>query len=149
MSKRIREMYKKLMVILISLSLPLNSYATDCSVSVKLLEEGTPAPCRGFLFDPKKELEVRMMKKESELLQIETETLNLMVDKYKKKEVEFNKIIDLQSEKTELWKVKAEDITLRYVAVEESRTKRDFMFILMGVGLTVLAGWSMGQASGR
>lgn len=137
---------KKLLAILITLSMPLNSFA-DCPKPVTSLEEGAKAPCTGYLFTPEKELEVRLMKKESDLLKAETENLNLMVDKYEKKEVEYTKIIDLQIDKTELWKTKAEDITLKYVAVEENRTKRDFGFILMGIGLTVLAGWSMGQAS--
>ena len=137
---------KKLLAILITLSMPLNSFS-DCPKPVTSLEEGVKAPCTGYLFTPEKELEVRLMEKESELLKAETENLNLMVDKYKKKEVEYTKVIDLQIDKTELWKKKAEDITLKYVAVEENRTKRDFIYILMGIGLTVLSGYAIGAAS--
>lgn len=137
---------KTLMALLLVLSMPLNSFA-ECTVPVKLLEEGATAPCRGFLFTPEKELQVRMLKKEYDLLGAETQNLNLMVDKYKKKDIEFNKIIELESQKTELWKTRAEDVTLKYVTVEESRTKRDFVFILMGMGLTVLGAWAAGQVS--
>ena len=133
------------MALLLVLSMPLNSFA-ECTVPVKLLEEGATAPCRGFLFTPEKELQVRMLKKEYDLLDAETQNLNLMVDKYQKKDIEFNKIIELEAQKTELWKTKAEDITLKYVTVEESRTKRDLAFILTGVALTVLAGYAIGQA---
>jgi hypothetical protein len=139
---------KRLIAIALTISLPISSFA-DCTKPVTSLEEGAKAPCTGYLFTPEKELEVRLMKKESELLKAETENLNLMIDKYKKKEVEYTKVIDLQIDKTELWKTKAEDITMKYVAVEENRTKRDFGFILMGIGLTVLSGWAIGQAAGR
>ena len=139
---------KKLLAILLSLSMPLSSFA-DCIKPVTSLEQGAQAPCKGYLFTPEKELEVRLTVKEAELLKAETEALNLIVDRYKKKDVEFNKIIDLQIDKTELWKTKAEDITLKYVAIEENRTKRDFWMVVLGVALTVGAGYAVGQAAGR
>jgi len=140
---------KKLLAILISLSLPLSSFAAECIAPVKLVEEGAPAQCRGFLFSPEKELEVRLMKKDHDLLVLEVKELDLISDKSKQKDLELKKIIELEEQKTELWKSKAEDITLKYIAVEENRTKRDFGFILMGVGLTVLSAWAVGQAAGR
>jgi len=139
---------KKLLAVLLSLSMPLSSFA-DCIKPVTSLEQGAQAPCKGYLFTPEKELEVRLTVKEAELLKAETEALNLIVDRYKKKDVEFNKIIDLQIDKTELWKTKAEDITLKYVAIEENRTKRDFWMVVLGVALTVGAGYAVGQAAGR
>jgi hypothetical protein len=143
-----RSSVKYVLAALLALNMP-TSVLAECVKPVAALEQGAPAPCKGFLFSPKKELEVRLLSKESELLKVELETLNLMVDKYGKKSVEYEKIIDLHISRTELWKAKAEDITLKYVAVEESRTKRDITFILVGVGLTVLAGWSLGQVAGR
>jgi type IV pilus biogenesis protein CpaD/CtpE len=140
----------KVVTLLLALSLPLNSYSSECQVPVKTLEEGAPAPCKGYLFSPEAELQLRILKKDHELLQAETDTLNTMLDKYKKKDEEYVKVMDLQVEKTELWKTKAEDITLKYVQVEENRTKRDFGFILLGIGLTVLGAWAAGQvAPGR
>jgi hypothetical protein len=87
------------------------------------------------------------MTREFDLQKSELDNLNQTITRYKKKDDEFNKILELESQKTQLWKTRAEDITLKYVTVEESRTKRDFGFILMGIGLTVLAGWTVGQAS--
>lgn len=138
---------KKVLALIIALSLPINSYASECPAPVRLLEEGASAPCRGYLFSPEKELQVRMMVKDYSLVKEELNTLNNMVDRLQKKESESEKIIQLEMQKTELWKTRAEDITLKYTSIEENRGKRDFMFILMGVGITVLAGWSLGQIS--
>lgn len=138
----------KFLAILLSISLPISSFA-ECTKPVTSLEEGSITPCKGFLFTPEKELEVRIMVKEYELLEQETKTLNLIIDKQDKKSIEFNKIIDLEQQKTELWKTRAEDITFKFVEIEEKRTRRDFAFILMGIGLTVLSGFAIGQAAGR
>lgn len=138
---------RKIMALLVSLSLAVNCLATECLVPVKSLEEGSPAQCKGFLFSPAKELEVRLMKKDYELYKLEVETTNAIIDRYKKKEFEFEKIVELESKKTELWKTRAEDITLKYVSLEENRGRRDFMFVLAGVGLTVLSAWALGQAA--
>lgn len=138
---------KKIMALLVSLSLAVNCLATECSVPVKSLEEGSPAQCKGFLFSPAKELEVRLMKKDYDLYKLEVETTNAIIDRYQKKEFEFEKVIELESKKADLWKTRAEDITLKYVSLEENRGRRDFMFILAGVGLTVLSAWAMGQAA--
>jgi hypothetical protein len=139
---------KIILAILLVLNMPLSVLA-ECVKPVMALEQGAPAPCKGFLFSPQKELEVRLMTREVELLKSEAEALNLIVDKYSKKDVEYNKIIDLHISRTELWKTKAEDITLKYVTIEEKRTKRDFGFILVGIGLTVLSAWALGQVAGR
>lgn len=138
---------KNIMAFLVSLSLAINCFATECSVPVKALEEGSPAPCKGFLFSPAKELEVRLMKKDYELYKLEVETTNAIIDRYMKKEYEFEKVIELEAKKADLWKTRAEDITLKYVSLEENRGRRDFMFILAGVGLTVLSAWAIGQAA--
>jgi hypothetical protein len=138
---------KKLLALIIALSLPMNSYAAECSAPVRLLEEGSPAQCRGYLFSPEKELQVRMMTKDYDLLQKEVTSLNGIVERLQKKDQESDKILELEAQKTELWKARAEDITLKYVSVEENRGKRDFLFILMGVGLTVLSAWAVGQAA--
>jgi hypothetical protein len=138
---------KKLLALIIALTMPINSFAAECSVPVKFLEEGSPAPCRGYLFSQEKELQVRIMAKDYSLIKDELDSLNKMVEKLQKRDQESEKILNLEMQKTELWKVRAEDITVKYVSVEENRGKRDLMFILMGVGLTVLAGWAVGQAS--
>lgn len=138
---------KKLLALFIALSLPINSFATECQSPVKLLEEGSPAQCRGYLFSPEKELEVRMKIKDYSLLKEENDNLNQIINRLEKKNQESDKILDLELQKVELWKTRAEDITSKYVSVEENKGKRDFMFVLMGVGLTVLSAWAMGQVS--
>lgn len=139
---------KKLMALILALSLPINSFAAECPAPVKLLEENSPAPCRGYLFSPEKELQVRIFKKEYDLMIQEKNALDEIIKRLEKKNFESEKIVQLEMQKTDLWKTRAEDITLKYVTVEENRGRRDFMFILAGVGLTVLAGWAVGQASG-
>ena len=141
---------RKLVAFILASSLSLNCFATECTSPVRLLEEGTSAQCRGYLFSPDKELEVRMMKQDYAIVKQEKDTLIQMVDRLNKKEADSEAILNLESQKTELWKTRAEDITLKYVSVEENRGRRDFLFILMGIGLTVLAGWTVGQvAPGR
>lgn len=138
---------KQLLVILLALSITINSFATECTIPVKLLEEGSQAPCRGYLFSVDKELQVRIMTRDYSLLKDEITSLNTIVDRLQKKDSISNDILQLEMQKTELWKTRAEDITGKYVAVEENRGRRDFLFVLMGIGLTVLAGWSLGQVS--
>lgn len=138
---------KNLMALLVSLTLAVNCFATECLVPVKAIEEGSPAQCKGFLFSPAKELEVRLMKKDYDLYKLEVETTNAIINRYQKKEFEFEKVIELESKKADLWKTRAEDITLKYVSLEENRGRRDLMFILAGVGLTVLSAWAIGQAA--
>jgi hypothetical protein len=140
---------RRLLALIIALSLPINSFATECSTPVKLLEEGSPTPCRGYLFSLDKELEVRLKVKDYNLLKQENEQLNQIIDRLNKKSFEYETILNLESQKKELWKTRAENITLKYTAQEEDRTKRDLAFVLAGIVLTVLAGWSIGQAAGR
>lgn len=139
----------KLIALILSLVLPYSSYAAECQNPVKLLEEGSPAPCRGYLFSPEKELQVRIMSREYTLLKEENVNLDQVVDKLKKINYEYNRILELEEQKTQLWRTRAEDITSKYIEAETNRGRRDMLFVVLGVGLTVLAGWSMGQAAGR
>lgn len=143
----LNSMFNKVITATLILTFSLNSLATECQTSVKLLEEGSPAPCRGYLFSPEKELDTRIKIKDYSLLKDEINSLNQIVDRMHKKEMENDRILELEQQKTDLWKTRAEDITLKYVSVEESRGRRDFMFVLLGVGLTALAAWSIGQAT--
>lgn len=140
---------KKLMALIIALSMPVNSFSADCAVPVKKLEEGSQAPCAGYLFSPEKELEVRVKVKEHNLLKDEINSLNGIVERLQKKNLESDKVIELEIQKSELWRVKAEDSTLKYISSEENRTKRDFWMVILGVALTVGAGYAIGQAAGR
>ncbi len=138
---------KKLLIIALCFAMTINSFATECLTPVKLLEENNPAPCRGYLFSPERELETRIKIKNNSFLEEELQTTNSIIRKLKIKESESDVILKLEQEKTELWKIRAETITLKYTSVEENRERRDFAFILMGIGLTVLAGYAIGAAA--
>lgn len=140
---------KRLMAFLVCLTVTSQSFGSECASPVSLLEEGTKAPCRGYLFTPAKELEVRVIVQEHSLLLSEIETLNKIVERLNKKQLESDKILELEMQKTELWKAKAEDITYKYVDLQNTGSRKDMALILLGVGITVLAGWSIGQAAGR
>jgi len=139
---------KKFLTLLLvfSLILPIQSMA-DCPKPVTLLEEGTSAPCRGFLFTPQKELEVRLLNEDNKLLGKEIEFKDIKIDKLNKSLFESDKIYDLERQKTELWRLKAEDSTKKLIESEDGRGKRDLLFVILGVALTVGAGFAIGQAA--
>lgn len=137
----------KFVALLLAVIMPTQAFATECQAPVKLLEEGSPAPCRGYLFSPDKELEIRIKSKEHSLLQEEISYLSKVVDNMKKKESESDKILELEAKKTELWKSRAEDLAIKFTEVRERQDRRDAVFVLLGIGLTVLAGWGLGQAA--
>lgn len=138
---------KRILVLILLLSMPLNSFSMECPTSVKLLEEGTPAPCRGFLFSPNKELEVRILKQEHTLQTLELENIQKMLEKFKLKDLNYEEIIEKEQQKTELWRTKAEETTQKLIASESGRTTRDVLFIGLGILLTVGAGYAIGQVA--
>jgi len=134
------------LLLVVSLCLPVQAMA-DCPKPVTLLDEGAPAPCRGFLFTPQKELEVRILNEDNKLLNDEIKFKDLKIDKLGKSLTESDKIIDLEKQKTELWRSKAEDSTKKLIESEDGRGKRDLLFVILGVALTVGAGFAVGAAS--
>lgn len=118
----------------------------NCSSPVSLLEKDAPAPCRGYLFTPEKEKQVRLMNEDYKLLQEELEIKNKQLDLYKLQVTNLAQAADLSEKKSALWQTKAQEAVERTVNLEQSRQTRDFLFILGGVALTVLAGWAVGQA---
>lgn len=136
---------KTLLAIIIALSLPVNTFAAECSQPVTLLQENTPAPCRGYLFTPEKELEVRLLKRESLLDKEELQALQAKALRLSKMNLENEAVLEKKDKQINLWKVRAEESTLKLVNAEEGRQTRDLLFIGAGVLLTVLAGWALGQ----
>lgn len=137
---------KKLLAIVLAALMPLTSFATECGKPVTLLPEGTPAPCRGFLFTPDKELEVRLLSKEKELLESEVDTKNKLIDRLKKDNELSGQVLQLEAQKSELWRIRAEDSTKKLIESESGRQNRDLMWLIGGVLLTVAAGYAVGQA---
>ena len=135
------------LLLTLSLILPQNTAAATCEKPVTLLNEGASAPCRGYLFTPEKELEVRIVNEDYKILQKEIEFKDLQIGKLQKSLNESDKIIELEVQKAELWRNRAEDSTKKLIESEDGRGTRDFWMVVLGVALTVGAGFAIGQAA--
>lgn len=138
---------KKLLSLLLATSLALPAQATECSKPVTLLNEGTPAPCKGFLFSPEKESQIRLMDIDYNLMKQELELKDVKIKLLTKdiKDTEF--IIKREQDQSELWRKRAEESTLLLTKKEDSQGRRDWVMLLLGVVITVGAGYAVGQAS--
>lgn len=137
---------KQLLSLLLAtcLALPANA---ECNKPVTLLSEGTPAPCKGFLFTPEKESEVRLMNEDNKLMKQEIELKDLKIKLLANdiKDTEF--IIQKEAEQAELWRKRAEESTLLLTKKQDNQGYRDWGMVLLGVLITVGAGYAVGQAS--
>lgn len=135
---------KQLLSLLLALtiSIPVNA---DCSKPVTLLEQSAPAPCRGYLFTPEKELEVRIMSKEFDIQTSELSQNDEIIKKLTEKNKNYDGILKEREQVSEMWRQKAIDSTSKYIESESGRQTRDMMFLGSGILLTVLAGWALGQ----
>lgn len=134
---------QKIIVLLLSLGITTEAFA-NCK-PVTPLEKDEVAPCSGFLFTPEKELELRIKNENYKLLMEQTNLYIEKIELYKRELETTDKIVNKEREKADLWRTAAEKATEKYVTLEESRTVRDWVFLVSGIGLTVLAGWSLGQ----
>ncbi len=137
---------KKLLCLILAILVPLQGYAS-CPNPVTSLEQGAQAPCRGFLFSPEKEKEVRLLKEDFKLLEQEVEIKNKKINIMLKDLTLSDSIIEKEREKGELWRITAEKSTLELVKVNENQGNRDLLMILLGVVVTVGAGYAVGQAA--
>lgn len=131
--------------LVLSLMIPITSTA-ECTKPVTLLEQGAPTPCRGYLFTPEKELEVRILKQDSAIDKQEIGLLKQKVDKLVKKDNENENILGKKDQQIDLWRVRAEESTLKLVKYEDNKHTKDLLLVGSGVLLTVLAAWAIGQA---
>lgn len=138
---------KKLLSLLLATCLALPAQATECSKPVTLLNEGTPAPCKGFLFSPEKESEIRLLNTDYNLMKQELELKDVKIKLLTQdiKDTEF--IIKREQDQSELWRKRAEESTLLLTKKEDSQGRRDWFMLLLGVVITVGAGYAVGQAS--
>ena len=135
----------KAIIAILSLSTHL-AYA-ECPKPVQSLQKGDLAPCKGFLFSPEKEQEVRQLDMDYKVL-LEQSKLYIQKEKLLEEQLKFTEeIVDKEAKKSELWRSKAYEMTEKYMEAEDNRGKRDLLFLIGGVVLTVAAGWSIGQAS--
>jgi hypothetical protein len=139
-------MLKKLLIFNLVLFLSAQSYA-NCLKPVTYLDKGTSAPCEGFLFSREKEREVRLLTQDYDFLKEEVEAKDKKIQLILKDLALTESIITQERNKAELWRTRAEQSTLALVKETDSRASRDWWMILLGVGLTVGAGWAIGQAA--
>lgn len=119
----------------------------QCNKPVTLLQPNEPAPCRGYLFTPEKEQEIRLLNEDYKFLSEKLRLKDQQIDLYIQEANNYQAIADMEKEKAEMWRKAAEDSSLRLIEKEEKQERRDWLHVLAGVGLTVLAGWAIGQAA--
>lgn len=135
---------KKLLYLVLATCMSITALA-ECPKPVTLLEQGAQAPCTGFLFTREKEREVRLIVEDYKLLQEELVIKNKKIELTLKELGLSDEIIKKEREKSELWRTAAEKSTLELVKSSEGQGKRDIWMILLGLGLTVGAGYALGQ----
>lgn len=118
----------------------------QCAKPVTLLQPKEPAPCRGYLFTPEKEQELRLLNEDYKFLNEKLRLRDRQLDLLTREVDNLQSVADMEKQKAELWRKAAEDSTLRLVEKEDKQAARDWLHILAGIGLTVLAGWAVGQA---
>lgn len=138
---------KKIVATLLIGSLTTTQLKAECDKPVTPLKTGEQAPCLGYLFSPEKELEVRVKNEEFKLLMEQTKLYIQQTELYKSELKISNEIADREREKAEIWRKAAEQSSMNVLNMQESRQTRDLLFILAGVGLTVAAGYAVGQVS--
>jgi len=119
------------LTLLISFVLFSQNINAQCQQPAKYLEQGSPAPCSGYLFSPEKEAELRLMSQNQELKDKKTQLLQEQL-------LLSESITIKERERAEMWRIAAEESSKKALT-------NDYFMILLGVGLTVLAGWSIGQ----
>lgn len=124
-----------------------SSNALACQNPVTPLSKGEQAPCAGFLFSPDKERELRLLNEDYKFLLEQTKLYLQQKDLYQKELAATEVIVKKEQEKAELWRQTAMKTTEQYVDLKDKQQTRDWIMLLSGVGLTVLAAWSVGQAS--
>jgi len=136
-------MFKEIIIISF-LIFPTKLYA-DCKKPVTAIIKGEAAPCTGYLFSPKKELEVRIKNEEYKLLMEQTKIYLKQIDLYKKQVEIVEEISEKEQKKAELWRGRAEDITKEYIKQQNKREWLDWMYFGLGIVTTIAGGWGLGQ----
>ena len=136
---------KKVISLLIAASLIAPQVFADCSKPVTVLNIGDVAPCKGYLLSPAKEQELRLMNEDYPLLKTEIEIKNKKIDLLVKDANDADSIIEKERQQRDLWRVQAEDSTLKLVKQDDSRGTRDAILFGGGVIAAILAVWAAGQ----
>lgn len=139
-------MFKKSLIALLSLVTFNQAAYAGCTQPVSYVLVGAPSPCTGYLFSPDKEKALRLEDEEYkfnlQLIQLKDQQIGL----YKQEVTDLQDANTKEEQKSELWRKAAEDSTAKYVAVQERQGARDLLFTILGVALTVAAGYAIGAA---
>ena len=138
--------YRTLIALVLILGLSKTAVAGSCSQPVTYVLVNTPAPCTGYLFSPDKEAELRL---EHEKYTLDLQIISLKDQElglYKQQVTDLQEAVKLEQQKAELWRKNAEESMLKLNTVIERQGWRDYLFLGLGIGLTALAGWAVGQA---
>ena len=138
---------KKLLCLTLSIMLMSQQVLAECQNPVTALEQGAQAPCRGYLFSPTKEKELRLLNEDYKLVKEELDYKNSKIKLLNDNLKLSDDILQKERERTELWRVTAENSTLQLVKSNEGQGRRDLWMILLGVGITVGAGYALGQVN--
>ena len=122
-----------------------NNVFAECK-PVTYISSGQISECTGYIFSSEKELEVRQMKEDYQLLKQEIEIYSRQKALYEQTIYYSQEMLKKQEEETQLWKEHSDVMTKKYVESERRMSYRDWAFVFLGVGITVLGGYAAGQA---
>jgi hypothetical protein len=120
---------------------------TSCQQPVFALTAGTPAPCTGFLFSPEKEQELRLEDQDYKLLKDESDLKDKQLQLYKGEVNDLQIAVSKEKDETKMWRDTADATEQKYITQQERAGFRDILFTVLGVLLTVGAGYAIGKAS--
>lgn len=139
----------KILTSILVLSLSGQALAGGCLQPVYHLNPGQPAECEGYLFSPEMEQRLRLMDANYPLMEDQVDLQKKQLDLYKQEVVDYQMAIDKQKQDITLWQTQATDSTQKYINMEERQGWRDYLFLGLGVLLTVSAAWATGQSQGH
>ena len=131
----------------VALSLAICNPLLACPKKVQVLEEGAKSPCKGFLFSPEKEEEVRLKVLKYGVKEEEIRIKDKQIQLYRSNEELLLDMLDQSEEKSKLWQETAVKNTETLVKLEQRQGTRDWIFFVTGILTTVAAGYAVGQAA--
>lgn len=136
------------LALVISLILPLNSYAdTACAKPVTLLNTGDQSPCKGYLFSPEQEHKMYLLDQNSKLMQQELDIKTKYIDTVNKELSDYQGVVDKEKQQSELWREAAENSTKKLIETKNDTWKRDAFVFFLGVLTTIGAAYAFHQAA--
>ena len=138
---------KKMLPILLVVTTFQGAAFAGCPKPVYHLLKGQKAECEGYLFSLDKELELRIMNEDYKFLKQELELKNKQIDNLNKEVILSEEVINKEQQKAELWRNAAETSTKKYIESVDSNSKKEWLYLIGGVLITVAAGYAVGQVS--